>query len=676
MVKSKKAPAAKPAKKVVALKAANPATLKAGDIQLIAAGKLHESKLNPRKQFDADKLKELADSIARDGVLENLIARPHPKKRGEFELASGARRLRAIVLLIKEKRVPADYLVPVKVKEFTNRELIATAVIENVQRSDMHPMEAGECFAAWRDAGDTTEAIAERLGKSQKWVQYHISFVERLAAPAQKAFRKGEINTRQALALIKGEPKTQATILGSVKGGHLSSPTAIVRALTGEAPPEKSALFDRALYKGEMIEAEDGVGGPWFADRAQFIELQQAEIKAKEKALKETWAWVETRYQSNSQWFSSWDWNKSQDKSKAGAIIEVKRDWSVEVHTGLVKKKDASSAGGAKKKAVAKSKAKAEDPIDAPPQITQPLMLHAKHQKTIALQEAIAFSPDPLRDQGIDIAGGQLKAAIILVCIALMGEDEVTRIRFSELRSEDAALSPLLSDALEGFRGGPLGEVLVDPKQMAAGELRIKPGSAAKPGAAAEAFRLLWKMPPDNVRALFAVLVATRCGTFNPPMGPVLGDSDLAIEVARSLGVDMSKSWGGDLKRWEAYLALCKKSRLVRLVGHSGGKLGLSVEQAVKLKAPDLVAKIMAGLQADPELQRLLPVELKFFTGKEMDELLNEPAERSEPRLDLKPAAKPKKAVKAGKGKSAGKAKVKAAKPASSAKRAAPARNK
>ena len=90
-------------------------------IQLIPHSRISPSPLNPRKAINADALDELAESILQEGLLQNLVVRP----TGDgYEIAAGERRWRAIDSLIKAEHVPADYEVPVVVRELTDLQLL------------------------------------------------------------------------------------------------------------------------------------------------------------------------------------------------------------------------------------------------------------------------------------------------------------------------------------------------------------------------------------------------------------------------------------------------------------------------------------------------------------------------------------------------------------------------
>jgi ParB family chromosome partitioning protein len=98
---------------------------------------LHESPFNKRRNFGD--LDELADSFRSVGVLQDVLARPHPEKEGEYELVFGHRRFRAAKL--------AELVaIPAKVKTLTDEQVCDAIIIENGQRENIHPLEEAETF--------------------------------------------------------------------------------------------------------------------------------------------------------------------------------------------------------------------------------------------------------------------------------------------------------------------------------------------------------------------------------------------------------------------------------------------------------------------------------------------------------------------------------------------------
>ncbi|MFR2990653.1 MAG: ParB/RepB/Spo0J family partition protein [Acutalibacteraceae bacterium] len=113
----------------------------------------------PRKIFDEDALAELADSIAKHGVIQPLLVRPMPD--GSYQLVAGERRWRA-------SRMAGLTEVPVVIKELSDDEAMALALIENLQREDLNAIEEAQGIKALMDTLSLTQdEAAERVGKSR-----------------------------------------------------------------------------------------------------------------------------------------------------------------------------------------------------------------------------------------------------------------------------------------------------------------------------------------------------------------------------------------------------------------------------------------------------------------------------------------------------------------------------
>src|SRR5229473_623557 len=124
---------------------------------------LIESNTNPRKVFDEERLEELAGSIRSKGVLSPLLVR---RINGHFEIVTGARRYRAAQRAGLEE-------IPVRIGSFTDAEALEIQIIENIQRSDVHPFEEAQGFRALLDregAEYTIEKIAAKTGKAASFI--------------------------------------------------------------------------------------------------------------------------------------------------------------------------------------------------------------------------------------------------------------------------------------------------------------------------------------------------------------------------------------------------------------------------------------------------------------------------------------------------------------------------
>ena len=128
-------------------------------VSSLAIGEIEPNRDQPRQNFDEEALNELASSIAEHGVLQPLIVRPTPD--GGYQLVAGERRWRAA-------RIAGLTEVPVIVKTLTDSEVSVIALIENLQRENLNPMEEAEGIQKLIDEFDfTQEQAAQKLGKSR-----------------------------------------------------------------------------------------------------------------------------------------------------------------------------------------------------------------------------------------------------------------------------------------------------------------------------------------------------------------------------------------------------------------------------------------------------------------------------------------------------------------------------
>jgi ParB family transcriptional regulator, chromosome partitioning protein len=156
---------------------------------------LQESPANPRRIFDGPGLEELAASIRAQGVLSPLLVRPVNGTHG-YEIVAGARRYRAA-----QRAELAT--VPVRIVNLSDAEALEAMLIENLQRSDLHPLHEAAGFRALLDLEEPKyciEQISARTGKKPAYIAAHLKLTE-LAPAVTEAFAKDEIGVGHALLL-------------------------------------------------------------------------------------------------------------------------------------------------------------------------------------------------------------------------------------------------------------------------------------------------------------------------------------------------------------------------------------------------------------------------------------------------------------------------------------------
>lgn len=147
----------------------------------------------PRKQFDEDALNELADSIAKHGVLQPLLVRP--LLNGGYQLVAGERRWRA-------SRIAGLTEVPVVIKELTDAQVAELALVENVQREDLNPLEEANGYKELSEKyGYTQDEISSMVGRSRSAVANALRLLS-LPSAVQELVMKGELSTGHAKAIL------------------------------------------------------------------------------------------------------------------------------------------------------------------------------------------------------------------------------------------------------------------------------------------------------------------------------------------------------------------------------------------------------------------------------------------------------------------------------------------
>ncbi len=171
-----------------------PAALKDGsDKHVLPVNRISPNPEQPRKAFDEAALNELAESIRQEGVLQPLLVRPLPG--GNYEIVAGERRWRASQLAgLRE--------VPVIIKNLSNEQALAVALIENLQREDLNPMEEALGYNELREKfGLSQNEIAERVGKSRSAVANILRLLQ-LPRLLQEDLASGQLTQGHARPLL------------------------------------------------------------------------------------------------------------------------------------------------------------------------------------------------------------------------------------------------------------------------------------------------------------------------------------------------------------------------------------------------------------------------------------------------------------------------------------------
>ena len=185
--------------------------------------------LQPRTRFDETRLQELAESISASGLVQPIVVR---RKGDRFEIVAGERRWRA-------SQIAGLLKVPVHVSDVTDERMLQTALIENIQREDLNPIEEALAYKRLGDeSGMTQEQIAAAVGKDRATVANHLRLL-RLPEQVRARVAGGEVSMGHARALLSVEdPATLIKAVDQVIAGGLSvrATEALARKLTAPAP--------------------------------------------------------------------------------------------------------------------------------------------------------------------------------------------------------------------------------------------------------------------------------------------------------------------------------------------------------------------------------------------------------------------------------------------------------
>ena len=156
---------------------------------------IHPNPDQPRKVFDEEQLEELADSIAAQGLLQPIVVREH---EGSYQIVAGERRYQASVRA-------GLTTVPALVREVSDDEVLALALVENLQRTDLNPLEAARGYKALIEHnGLTHEEVARALGKSRSAISNALRLLD-LPEEVQELVIQGRLTAGHARAILSVE---------------------------------------------------------------------------------------------------------------------------------------------------------------------------------------------------------------------------------------------------------------------------------------------------------------------------------------------------------------------------------------------------------------------------------------------------------------------------------------
>lgn len=225
--------------------------------QTLNINRIEPNKNQPRKEFNEDALQELADSIKQFGVIEPLVV---VKRKGYYELIAGERRWRAARLAgLKE--------VPVVIKDYDDQQIVEIALIENIQREDLNPIEEAHAYERLiQEFNLTQDEVAERVSKSRTTVTNALRLLK-LTEKVQQMLIDDMLSTGHVRALITiADPQLQYETAMYIFDKKLSvrETESYVKKLLNKKPKEKSSekedLELSYLYKAIENRLKESLG--------------------------------------------------------------------------------------------------------------------------------------------------------------------------------------------------------------------------------------------------------------------------------------------------------------------------------------------------------------------------------------------------------------------------------
>lgn len=208
-------------------------TININEVQQVSIDTIIPNPFQPRKTFNEESLQELAASIKEFGVIQPLLVR---KTDGGMELVAGERRLRA-------SKLAGLSHVPVIYKDLNDQEMAELAMIENLQREDLHYLEEAEGYQSLlSNFGFTQEVLAKRVGKTQSTIANKLRLLK-LDSSIRKIIVDENLTERHARSLLKlSDPKLQLQVLDTVreKGLNVRETEGLIEDVLAEISREMS----------------------------------------------------------------------------------------------------------------------------------------------------------------------------------------------------------------------------------------------------------------------------------------------------------------------------------------------------------------------------------------------------------------------------------------------------
>lgn len=203
------------------------------EVKDLPLSEIRPNPYQPRKNFDDKSLKELADSIKENGVFQPIIVR---KSVNGYEIIAGERRCRASKLAKKQT-------VPAIIRKFDESQMMEVAVLENLQREDLTPLEEAQAYEMLqKNLGLTQEEVSKRMGKSRPYIANYLRLLT-LPSKTKRLLQHGDLSMGQARTLLglKDKDRIDEVAKRVVKEGMpVRKVEALVASINSKKPRKKS----------------------------------------------------------------------------------------------------------------------------------------------------------------------------------------------------------------------------------------------------------------------------------------------------------------------------------------------------------------------------------------------------------------------------------------------------
>ena len=501
------------------------------DLNFTKLKDLNPPKDNPRKVFDESYIESLALSIKADGVLQSLVVKPLKGKKSGFEIISGECRYRALNILLDRGDIEKDYLVPTLIKKGVSAsEASRIAVVENLQRQDMHPMDEAHAVVSLIHDGESLEDVAQKTGFSLSLIKQRIALTA-LCEEAQEALRAGDITLSVASALTLGTQDRQKKLLED--GISHCSAQDIKDELTDEKIPLSSAIFPIDQYQGsitrDLFFNEDE---SYFDNREEFFDLQDDAVQAlKQKKEDEGYSPVEI---CEDRWFSRCEYRQALEGEQGGCVIHFSPNGDVSVHEGLVSR-------ALDKKVVEEIK---ESTLKKT--YSSSLCEYIAMQKSLAVQNALLTNPRKAKEV----------AVVLLICNPLSLSDVKLGLHKCHAYFEKLDMRPRAFKSVNEHIYSLLGEIGIDANIEDAVYGKLLSGWR-DPSKMYEAVKALSDDDLDKLHLLLTTLCFGQGG-----INLDCSEDSFFNHVAKDLDVDMRDYWTPD----EYFLARLKAENIAKII--------------------------------------------------------------------------------------------------------------